>query len=262
VQRSLASQKAQVLRIAGAAVCVILALLFGALITKAVLSMLEGFGGIVGSELPESISMGIGSIIGAALCALGFRAGKANDDKELARRVLIVVAVLSISFALVEIVKLFMSRPRPFIVLAGYEGIAFCPWYSKFSGAEDFITAYGIGKDAFKSFPSGHSLQAAAVLPAFFGLSLVYPKLQKKLGIALVVEIVFALTVMACRMILGAHFLSDVSMGALVSVIAFFALMALQDRVSRGPEPHPDESVSLQGGHDERETKEEQSDAQ
>ena len=102
------------------------------------------------------------------------------------------------------------------------------------------MAAYGLERDAFKSFPSGHSLQAAAVLAAFYGLSLVYPGLRSKLGIALAVEIVFALAVMSCRMILGAHFLSDVSTGALVSVVAFFILMALQKRTSPAPEKSPE----------------------
>ena len=233
LQRSLASQKPPVLRIVGAVACAAFAVLFGALITKAVLSVLEGFGGMVGSELPSTVRMGIGAVIGAVLCALGYNAGKANDAEDLARRVLMVVLVLAVSFVAVEIVKAYMSRPRSRLVFAGYEGIEFCPWYCKFSGAQEFMDAYGIGKDEFKSFPSGHSLQAASLLAACYGLSLVYPGLRQKLGIVLAVEIVFALVVMACRMILGAHFLSDVSMGALVSVVAFFVIMALQKRVSR-----------------------------
>ena len=228
VQRSYASQKPQLLRIAGAVVCVALALLFGALITRAVLSTLEGFGGIFGYEPPESVRLGIGAVVGGILCALGFNAGKANDAKDLARGVLLVIVVLVVSFLLVEIVKNYMARPRPRLLFAGYEGIEFCPWYQKCAGAADFMATYGIEKDAFKSFPSGHSLQAAALLTAFWGLSLVYPRLREKLGLVLVVGIIFALAVMACRMILGAHFLSDVSMGALVSVIAFLILMALQ----------------------------------
>jgi deoxycytidylate deaminase len=57
--------------------------------------------------------------------------------------------------------------------------------------------------------------------------------LRQKLGIALAVEIVFTLTIMACRMILGAHFLSDVSVGALVGVVAFLVLLSLQARQPR-----------------------------
>ena len=231
-QRSLASQKSQVLRVLGAVVCAALAVLFGALITRAVLSVLEGFGGMVGQELPKTVRMVIGGVIGAALCALGFKAGKENDAADLARRVLLVVVVLAVSFAAVEVVKIFMARPRPRLLFAGYEGIEFSPWYHKFSGAEQLMSKYDIGKDAFKSFPSGHSLQAASVLVAFYGLSIVYPGLRQKLGVALVVEIVFSFVVMACRMILGAHFLSDVSMGALVSVAAFFVLMAMLRRES------------------------------
>ena len=227
-QRSLVSQKAKLLRIAGAGLCVVLALLFGALITKALLSTLEGFGGMFGYEPPELVRMGIGAVVGAGLCAMGFSAGKANDAKDLARNVLIVVILLAATFALVEIVKIFMARPRPRLLFAGYEGIEFCPWYQAFPGAEGFMAAYGIEKDAFKSFPSGHSLQAAALLASYYGLSLVYPRLRQRLGLVLVVSIVFALAVMSCRMVLGAHFLSDVSVGALLSVIAFLILMALQ----------------------------------
>ena len=227
-QRSLVGQKPKLLSIAGAILCVVLALLFGALITKALLSTLEGFGGMFGYEPDESVRMGIGAVAGAGLCAVGFKAGKANDAKDLARNVLIVVVVLAASFALVEIVKIFMARPRPRLLFAGYEGIEFCPWYQAFPGAEEFMAAYGIEKDAFKSFPSGHSLQAAALPGAFYGLSLVYPRMREKLGLVLVISIIFALVVMSCRMILGAHFLSDVSVGALLSAVAFLILMALQ----------------------------------
>ena len=227
-QRSLISQKSQILRIAGTIVCVALALLFGALITRAVLSKLEGFGGMFGYEPPNTARMVIGAVIGGGLCALGFRAGKANDAKDLARHVLVVIVVLAVSFFAVEIVKSFMARPRPRLLFAGYEGVEFSPWYQRTSEASELMAKLGIEKDAFKSFPSGHSLQAAALITAFYGLSLVYPSLRQKTGLFLVVGIVFSLVVMTCRMILGAHFLSDVSMGALVSVIAFLILMAQQ----------------------------------
>ena len=234
-QRSLASQGSRALRIASAVLCVVLALLIGALVTKALLSVRDGSGGIVGSELPASVRVGIGIVIGGGLCTLGFRAGKANDAKDLARRVLMAVVVLLAAYIAIEIVKNFMARPRPRVLFAGYEGIEFSPWYRRSSGTEEFMAAYGLERDAFKSFPSGHSLQAASLLAAYYGLSLVYPGLRQKLGIALAVEIVFALAVMACRMILGAHFLSDVSVGALMGVIAFFILLALQERRSRQP---------------------------
>ena len=227
VQRSLASQKSRALCVAGAIAGVAFAVVFSTFATNAILSILDGFGGIIGSELPSSVLMGIGCVIGVILCTLGFHAGKANDAKDLARCVLVVVVALAVSYVVIEITKNFMSRPRPRLLFAGYEGIEYCPWYCKFSGAREFMEAYGIEKDAFKSFPSGHSMQAAGFLLAFYGLSLVYPGLRKKLGIALAVEIVFALTVMSCRMILGAHFLSDVSTGALVSVVAFFVVMML-----------------------------------
>ena len=253
-QRCLASRKPPVLRIVGVVLCVVLAALFGALITRSVLSVRDGFGGIAGGELSALARMGIGAVIGIALCALGFYAAKGNDAEDLARRMLMVVVVLVVSFAAVEIVKNAMARPRPRVVLAGYEGIEFSPWYLAFSGAKELMAALGLENDAFRSFPSGHSLQAASLLAVFYGLSLVYPGLRQKLGIVLAVEIVFALVVMSCRMVLGAHFLSDVSMGALVSVVAFLILMALQGRLTRKAQASPQPGsaqVQLGGGaHD------------
>ena len=233
-QRSLTSQKTQILRIVGVVLCVVLAALFGALITRAFLSIRDGFGGLVGAELSTTARMGIGAVVGVILCVLGYGAAKGNDAQDLARRVLIVVVVLAASFVVVEIVKNLMVRPRPWVVLGGYEGVEFSPWYNKTAGTEELMATNGLEKDAFKSFPSGHTVQAVSFLASFYGLSLVFPSLREKLGIALVAEIVIALAVMASRMTLGAHFLSDVSMGALVAVAAFLILLMLQGQREQG----------------------------
>ena len=230
VQRSLVSKKSQILRIAGALLCVLLAALAGALITRSLLSIRDGFGGIVGAELPTLARAGIGVVVGLALCAFGYSAGKKNDAKDLARRMIVVVVVLVASYLVLEVVKNCMARPRPRTLFAGYEGIVFSPWYSQTSGTEQLMATYGLEKDAFKSFPSGHSLQAVSLLAAFYGVSLVYPSLRQRLGVMLVVEFVFGLTIMSCRMILGAHFLSDVSVGALFGVVAFLIIFTQLER--------------------------------
>ncbi|MBQ9020784.1 MAG: phosphatase PAP2 family protein [Eggerthellaceae bacterium] len=227
VQRSLTNQKSQVLRIVGAVLCVVFAMAFGALVTRALLSVRDGFGGMAGGELPTMVRLGIGVAVGAGLCAFGYSAGKNNDAKDLTRKLVIVLVALVASYAFIELVKNFIARPRPFAVLAGYDGLEFCPWYQKSSGVKEFMATFGLERDAFKSFPSGHSMQAAAFLISFLGLSFVFPSLREKLGIALAIEIVFTLAVMSCRMIVGAHFLSDVGVGALISVIAFLIVMKL-----------------------------------
>lgn len=115
--------------------------------------MRDGFGAMAGAELPTSVRLGIGAVAGAILCALGYRAAKANDAKELARGVIMVVAVLVISFLVVEVVKNLMARPRPWLVFEGYEGIVFTPWYSQTSGAGELIATLGLDKSVFNSFP-------------------------------------------------------------------------------------------------------------
>ena len=78
-------------------------------------------------------------------------------------------------------------------------------------------------KGEFRSFPSGHSILSTCMVIALQSLSWISVRLrdkQLKLGL-LGFGISFA--VILSRVILGAHYLSDVSAGALiVSVLALF----------------------------------------
>ena len=92
-----------------------------------------------------------------------------------------------------EVIKWSVGRGRPFV---GGE-------------ANVFNFSHFAGTPAYSSFPSGHSITAAALA---FGVAALWPKARP-------VMIVYALVILATRLVLLAHHPSDVVAGALVGVI-------------------------------------------
>jgi membrane-associated phospholipid phosphatase len=92
-----------------------------------------------------------------------------------------------------EAIKFVVGRGRPFV---GGE-------------ANAFNFAHFAGTEAYASFPSGHAIAAVALA---FAVSVVWPRLR-------VAMIVYALLIIASRLLLLAHHPSDVVAGALVGVV-------------------------------------------
>jgi membrane-associated phospholipid phosphatase len=102
------------------------------------------------------------------------------------------VAVL-VPVAVGEVIKWSVGRGRPFVG----------------GDANVFNFSHFAGTPAYSSFPSGHSITAAALA---FAVSAVWPKARPAM-------IVYALVILATRLVLLAHHPSDVVAGALVGVI-------------------------------------------
>jgi len=92
-----------------------------------------------------------------------------------------------------EVIKWVVGRGRPFVG----------------GDANVFNFSHFAGTQAYSSFPSGHSITAAALA---FAVSAAWPKARAAM-------IVYALIILATRLVLLAHHPSDVVAGALVGVV-------------------------------------------
>ncbi|MCR4556562.1 MAG: phosphatase PAP2 family protein, partial [Saccharofermentans sp.] len=126
-------------------------------------------------------------------------------------------------------------RPRYRLVVQGYEGTGFIPWYIRFNGAGELVEKFGIDKGEFRSFPSGHSILSMSVIVILQMLSWSFEKLKDKRLVMSVLGFVFALMIMGTRMMLGAHYLSDVSFGALICSVMALAFTAVQHKITTSP---------------------------
>ncbi|MBP3856720.1 MAG: phosphatase PAP2 family protein [Ruminiclostridium sp.] len=163
---------------------------------------------------------------------VGYRFAKKSDDKYLSQRIIGLLILMIIAFAAMELLKGFFSRPRYRTAVLGYEGIGFVPWYTRFSGASDLMEQYGLIADEFRSFPSGHSIQSVSAVYILPALSWLFPKLKDKQLALSIAGLVFGILIMFTRIVLGAHYLSDVSAGAIIGSLLSLAFTTVQIRIS------------------------------
>ncbi|MDR3130038.1 MAG: phosphatase PAP2 family protein [Treponema sp.] len=141
-----------------------------------------------------------------ALAALPFAKKKPNELFTVALTGLI---AFNAGYAILQVIKTFWGRQRFFTMDNPAE--QFTKW---------FLPQGKAASDSFKSFPSGHSF--AAMCAVWFAF---WPRfidcLKKYTRLILVLAILFGLAVMTSRLVLGRHFLSDVTAGASLSLASF-----------------------------------------
>ena len=138
------------------------------------------------------------SALGVLLIAVAIIAAAARGIQRslllgLGTRLQFLFLAVAVPVLIGELIKWSVGRGRPFV---GGEANAF--HFSHFNGS-----------GAYSSFPSGHAITAAALA---FGVAALWPKARPAM-------IVYALVILASRLVLLAHHPSDVVAGALVGVI-------------------------------------------
>ena len=130
----------------------------------------------------------------------------------------VIVGVLLLGLLLViPVIKDNMHRPR-YRLISVMEEVRFHNWWEPCKEYNYLKDTYNIAKDNFKSFPSGHTAEASIPLVIITFLPLADGQFKKWQlpsflgGCALVLLVAFA------RILAGAHFLSDVSMGATITL--------------------------------------------
>ena len=166
---------------------------------------------------------------------VGYCFAKKSDDKLLARRITVLFIVLLTAYVSMQVLKNSFDRPRYRTVSLGYDGISFVPWYTPFTDAEGMAAAYALDADEFRSFPSGHSLFSILSVCIFPSLAWLFPRLKVKQMKLFYTGSFFGLIIMATRIILGAHYLSDVSAGAFIGTLFSLAFAAIQLHISEKP---------------------------
>ena len=173
-----------------------------------------------------------------ALTVLALRPLKAETLKRLVWWVVAALAACVLANIIIILVKDPIGRMRfrainsnvgQHLINAGLVQ-GYTPWYVR-NGQPDeaiinsFIDAYPGASDAFKSFPSGHTC-AAGMSYALIMLPDVVDFKHKKAGkiACWVTPIVITMLVAISRIVVGAHYMSDVTFGGTIAFVSFIIM--------------------------------------
>lgn len=127
-----------------------------------------------------------------------------------------IVAVFLCSMCVLEVIKMVWGRVR-FRAMQGDFDL-FTPWYHP--NGKHYLSAVAAADD-IKSFPSGHAFFAGSALSLCL-LPLASSRTKNKETTVYAIALVYALIVMVSRMMQGAHFLSDVTVGFALPMLALW----------------------------------------
>ena len=163
----------------------------------------------------------IGYIV-AAICSIAAEVGgyyvfkDCENERAWIPFVCVYVVLLIVLVAAIPILKDNMHRPRFRTVTQGL--VEFHAWYQKCGDYKEYMEKFGYISEEFKSFPSGHTGEASILVVVAVFAPIAYDKLKKYQLPMFIGACVFVIIVAFGRILAAAHYLSDTSMGALLTL--------------------------------------------
>lgn len=236
-QRVTSSKMSMVVKVLWCVVIVAFALYVGFSGVKSLLDE-DCLGGIL-PELSDNLIVRIMLclVIVYPLFFVAYRLANRTDDPLLLRKIIGLVLVLLAVYVAMRVFKSLFNRPRYRTVAMGYEGVGFVPWYIPMPDPSELMAKYGLSKNEFSSFPSGHTMLATSTVYILYSLMWFFPKLKQKRLVLCVAAFAFVTIVMFTRMVLGAHYLSDVSAGALIGIVFLLIYNYVHRRIDKSKPP-------------------------
>ena len=138
----------------------------------------------------------------------------------------IVCLTAAFSQVVTHLLKSIAARPRFRAMFIMQEFDQYRKWFQFQWGipeiSEDLKVLYDAGSDWYKSFPSGHTSAGAMVITLTL-IPSIFAKTNTLLNkiITYIAVIAYIIAVMFSRIIVGAHFLTDVTFGAMITLASF-----------------------------------------
>ena len=150
---------------------------------------------------------------------------KNTDTKKIKNVIIVLLCVVFIEIIMINLIKVLWSRPR-MRMIENYSQSSFQPWWIIGCQMKETLMTLGVQAEEFKSFPSGHTGNAACAL-----LLVLIPYLSSqfttKEHCLWTIGVVFTCLVAFTRIIVGAQFLTDVTVGFLITAVFIFVFLRL-----------------------------------
>lgn len=170
-------------------------------------------------------SIGIAIIFVAAY--LGYKLSEKSEDSELLNKALFLAAVSLVTLVIISATKELMCRPRFRFVLATNNTDYFRSWWQSGRSIKETLGT-DVVTDEFASLPSGHSAYSMFAIFLFPALADYVRGLKKfKPHLFAIGFVWWALTAIS-RLTVGAHYLTDVTIAGLVTIMAYIIVSVVK----------------------------------
>lgn len=142
---------------------------------------------------------------------------KESEQEDIKRVMKLLLFVVFVQLIVINIIKIPWGRPRMRMIMETPQAM-FQPWWVIGSQSKDLFMNLGVAAEEFKSFPSGHNACAACVM-MITALPLLKKKPNKNASLLFWLGVGITLLVGGSRIIMGAHFLSDITIGFTVTFL-------------------------------------------
>jgi membrane-associated phospholipid phosphatase len=173
-----------------------------------------------------AVAYSIGIAVICAASYLGYRLSKKSDDSELLKKAMFLAVVSLLTLIIISASKELMCRPRFRFVLAMDDTDYFINWWQS---GRDIKASLGINivTDEFASLPSGHSAYSLFAIFIFPTLADYVCFLKKFKPYLLALGFIWWAVTAFSRMTIGAHYLTDVTIAGLVTIVAYVIVAAI-----------------------------------
>lgn len=166
----------------------------------------------------SSVLVVVGLVLSTSTIAIACHMVREADRAAVIRVGLVIFLVILCELLVVNFIKVPWGRPRMRLVANNPEAY-FLPWWQFGSTLKNQLTAVGVAAEEFKSFPSGHTANAATML--LLGLiPYLMPQLHRCENAFVAFGFVWTAVVAFTRIVMGAHYLTDTVVGFLVGFLS------------------------------------------
>jgi membrane-associated phospholipid phosphatase len=170
-------------------------------------------------------SIGIAIIFVAAY--LGYKLSEKSEDSELLNKALFLAAVSLVTLVIISATKELMCRPRFRFVLATNNTDYFRSWWQSGRSIKETLGT-DVVTDEFASLPSGHSAYSMFAIFLFPALADYVRGLKKFKPHLFALGFVWWSLTAFSRLTVGAHYLTDVTIAGLVTIMAYIIVSVVK----------------------------------
>ena len=180
-------------------------------------------------KVPIWVAYPIGIAVIGVAGYFGYKLSQKSDDKELLKKALFLAFVSLVTLIIISATKKIMCRPRFRFLLAMDNMDYFRNWWQSGRALKESLGTSALS-DEFTSFPSGHSAYSMFAIFIFPALADYINGLKKFKPYLFALGFVWWGLTAFSRLTVGAHYLTDVSIAGLVTILSY-ALVSIVTKI-------------------------------